>query len=617
MQKKLLTILTVAALAAALAACGGEQPMHSDVPATDLPTSLTTQTEPAAQTSETTETTEPTSGDAITSLADWDKLNADGAYSDDMRAFFGRFLGENTTGIAEFDTVQISDYRIARREPDDADSINRLLFTFTVDASGLDTLPPGRYETLVEDLRDPTLTFLGDDPRDAAYPAAEEGCDSCTETYHALLTSCYVWNYPAYGAWTAENCNWLPVNYIVDRYGNGDKMAEDTFADLAARLFGFPQSLVGKFSTAEADGSRWVHAGSLGGGFYAVRAAHRIETDGRHVLTVQYFADDNHFVPSVRVEYAFGTDGEVYGTTVVGDSPYAPCGLQTSLTTQTEPAAQTTETTEATESASVDAITSLADWDKLNADGTYSDRTRAFLGRFLGENTTEIAEFDTVQISDYRIARLEPEVGINRLLFTFTVDASGLDTLPPGRYETVVEELRELTMTFLGDDPRAAAYPAAEEGCDACAETYSELLASCYIWHYPAYGAWNAENCDVFPVNYIVDRYGNHDKMAEDTFADLAERLFGFPREFVGRFSTTDENGRRWVYSGGLGGGFYAVRAAHRIETDGRHVLTVQYFADDNHFVPSVRVEYAFGTDGAVYGTTVVGDSPYKPYGVS
>ena len=148
MQKKLLLTLTVAALAAALAACGGEQPMHSDAPATDLPTSLTTQTEPAAQTSETTETTESASVDAITSLADWDKLNADGTYSDRMRAFLGRFLGENTTGIAEFDTVQISDYRIARLEPEDG--INTLLFTFTVDASGLDTLPPGTYETLVE-----------------------------------------------------------------------------------------------------------------------------------------------------------------------------------------------------------------------------------------------------------------------------------------------------------------------------------------------------------------------------------------------------------------------------------------------------------------------------------
>ena len=315
---------------------------------------------------------------------------------------------------------------------------------------------------------------------------------------------------------------------------------------------------------------------------------------------------------------ACGAEQPIQSDASTGDLP-------TSLTTQTEPAAQTsetietTETTETTESASVDAITSLADWDKLNADGTYSDRMRAFLGRFLGENTTGIAEFDTVQISDYRIARLEPEDGssIGTLSFTFTVDASGLDTLPPGRYETVVEELRDMAMTFLGDDPRDAAYPAAEEGCDACAETYSELLASCYIWHYPAYGAWDAENCGVFPVNYIVDRYGNHDKMAEDTFADLAERLFGFPRELVGRFSTTDENGRRWVYSGGLGGIFYAVRAAHRIETDGRHVLTVQYFADDNHFVPSVRVEYAFGTDGEIYGTTVVGDSPYKPYGVN
>ena len=333
MQKKLLLTLTVAALAAALAACGGEQPMHSDAPATDLPTSLTTQTEPAAQTSETTappettETTESASGDAITSLADWEKLNADGTYSDRTRAFLGRFLGENTTEIAEFDTVQISDYRIARLEPEVG--INRLLFTFTVDASGLDTLPPGRYETVVEELRDLAMTFLGDDPRAAAYPAAEESCDSCRKTYYELLNSCYVWNYPAYGAWNEENYSWLPVNYIVERYGDDNRMAEDTFADLAERLFGFPRELVPALSTADADGSRWVYVGSLGGGFDAVRAAHRIETDGRHVLTVQYFADDNDFVPSVRVEYAFGTDGEIYGTTVVGDSPYKPYGVRT------------------------------------------------------------------------------------------------------------------------------------------------------------------------------------------------------------------------------------------------------------------------------------------------
>ena len=180
---------------------------------------------------------------------------------------------------------------------------------------------------MVEELRDMAMFFLGDDPRAAAYPAAEESCDSCRKTYYELLNSCYVWNYPAYGAWNEENYSWLPVNYIVERYGDDNRMAEDTFADLAERLFGFPRELVPALSTADADGSRWVYVGSLGGGFDAVRAAHRIETDGRHVLTVQYFADDNHFVPSVRVEYAFGTDGEIYGTTVVGDSPYKPYGV--------------------------------------------------------------------------------------------------------------------------------------------------------------------------------------------------------------------------------------------------------------------------------------------------
>ena len=249
MQKKLLEILTAVALAAALAACGAEQPAHSDASTGDLPTLLTIQTVPAAQTSETTETTEMTesaSVDAITSLADWDKLNADGTYSERTRAFLGRFLGENTTGIAEFDTVQISDYRIARREPEDG--INTLLFTFTVDASGLDTLPSGQYETVVEERLDTTMVFLGDDPRDAAYPAAGEGCDNCSETYYALREACYGWSYPiAYGAWNAENCHLLPAEYIVNRYGNHDKMARAPLPTLPSGCSAFRGSLYRRF----------------------------------------------------------------------------------------------------------------------------------------------------------------------------------------------------------------------------------------------------------------------------------------------------------------------------------------------------------------------------------
>ena len=59
MNRKLLTVLTAAALAAALAACGEDKPNHSDAPATDLPASLTTQTEATSQTAEATETTPP------------------------------------------------------------------------------------------------------------------------------------------------------------------------------------------------------------------------------------------------------------------------------------------------------------------------------------------------------------------------------------------------------------------------------------------------------------------------------------------------------------------------------------------------------------------------------
>ena len=59
MNRKLLTVLTAAALAAALAACGENNPGGKQTTDTTPPASLTTQTEATSQTTEATETTPP------------------------------------------------------------------------------------------------------------------------------------------------------------------------------------------------------------------------------------------------------------------------------------------------------------------------------------------------------------------------------------------------------------------------------------------------------------------------------------------------------------------------------------------------------------------------------
>lgn len=59
MNRKLLTLLTAAALVAALAACGENNPGGKQTTDTTPPASLTTQTEATSQTTETTETTPP------------------------------------------------------------------------------------------------------------------------------------------------------------------------------------------------------------------------------------------------------------------------------------------------------------------------------------------------------------------------------------------------------------------------------------------------------------------------------------------------------------------------------------------------------------------------------
>lgn len=59
MNRKLLTVLTAAALVAALAACGENNPGGKQTTDTAPPASLTTQTEATSQTTETTETTPP------------------------------------------------------------------------------------------------------------------------------------------------------------------------------------------------------------------------------------------------------------------------------------------------------------------------------------------------------------------------------------------------------------------------------------------------------------------------------------------------------------------------------------------------------------------------------
>lgn len=252
-------------------------------------------------------------------------------------------------------------------------------------------------------------------------------------------------------------------------------------------------------------------------------------------------------------------------------------------------------------------ITSLAVWEEFNYDGNFSDNCLQFLKNFI-ENDSEFLEFNTVTVSDYEIIR-DFEVYGYKMAFNFTVSASALSTLPVGSYRTIVTDAVDCYMQFEGDAPNAAT---GIEGTEAT-KTVEDWILSSFRWEMPAYG--ESEEPARY-VNFLVGKYGKENKMLYSDFKTVLKDKAGIYAE-AEDFSNQllVENDKLYIMRGDLGGNTCFLPIAERDAGD-HTLVTVQFYADCNKFIPSMQVEYRIGKDGKLLGCTILENSPYKPYGL-
>lgn len=252
-------------------------------------------------------------------------------------------------------------------------------------------------------------------------------------------------------------------------------------------------------------------------------------------------------------------------------------------------------------------IPSLDYWLEFNFDGNFSDNCRDFLRNFT-ENQSELYEFNTVEICNLEIIR-DPEVYGRDLAFNFTVVQSEMKTLPVGTYKTIVKDLVDCYMVFSGDDPTDI-FPAVTVS-DA-ATIVSAWLHSTYSWFLPEYGQADITVC----INYLIDRYGNGEKLLYEDFARLAAEKLGVTvnKEHLTDYLTI-EDGRLYVLPRRIGGNT-AFRIISEEKRDAYTEVTVQFFAECNGFILSDTVEYHIGEKEELLGCKVISSTPYTPYGL-
>jgi len=252
-------------------------------------------------------------------------------------------------------------------------------------------------------------------------------------------------------------------------------------------------------------------------------------------------------------------------------------------------------------------ITSLALWDDFNFDGNFSDNCLQFLRNFI-EHDSEFLEFNTVQVSNWEIIR-DPEMYGYKMAFNFTVTESALDTLPAGEYRTIVTDSVDCYMDFEGENPaKIDTVPESE-----AVKSVQDWILSSFRWQMPAYG----ESTDPMRyVNYLVSKYGKNGKILYSDLNELMREKAGIAvqaEDLQPLLTVEDDN--LYVMRGDLGGVCCFVPVADTAEGD-VNTVTIQFFADCNKFIKSVKVEYRISDDGKLLGSTVIEKSPYKPYGL-
>lgn len=255
----------------------------------------------------------------------------------------------------------------------------------------------------------------------------------------------------------------------------------------------------------------------------------------------------------------------------------------------------------------MEAITSLDDWDKLNYDGKTSKNTYDFFFNMLS-GKSKIKEYNTLVIKDYKIYHVDSGIDtISYLGFDFTVEKSGLEELPVGKYHKVVRDIIDCYLTDTTGDEyenRCGDFAGIEE-----VEMVDTWISSIFAWDCPKFGEGKFIN-----RNYMVYQYGIEDKLLLEDFIWLSKEKFGIEINDLSEYYIEEKDGRKYVTDGGIGG-HLAYKIKNYQAKDNIAKVTVQFYADCNSLIPSHLVEYSIERRGIWLGYELLKKSEYEPYG--
>ena len=248
-------------------------------------------------------------------------------------------------------------------------------------------------------------------------------------------------------------------------------------------------------------------------------------------------------------------------------------------------------------------VDSLAELSEYHARHIISDNLFAFYSELIG-NTSPIPEFNAVKISDFEI-RFTVPVQDMTTYFTFTVESSGLDTLPPGKYYREVMEALEIVLIDpeeVNEDP----FGDVEE-----VKKLRTFISGTYIWNTPIYG----EGLSYPGIhNYICRYHGDSGSLPYEDYKRIAADEFGVTNFYeLGTMGFVLEDGT--IYEGGIGGSWNGDVVDVLTERNTTTVV-MQFYADVNSLLKSYKVGYKFGREGKWLGYEILENSDYKPFGL-
>lgn len=248
-------------------------------------------------------------------------------------------------------------------------------------------------------------------------------------------------------------------------------------------------------------------------------------------------------------------------------------------------------------------VDSLAELFEYHTRHIISDDLFAFYSELIG-NTSPIPEFNTVKISDFEI-RFTVPVQDMTTYFTFTVESSGLDTLPPGKYYREVMEALEIVMID-PDEAKEDPFGDVEE-----VKKLRTFITGTYIWNTPTYG----EGLSYPGIhNYICRYHGDSGSLPYEDYKRIAANEFGVTNFYeLGTMGFVLEDGT--IYEGGIVGRWNGYVTDVLTEEDTTTVV-MQFYTDINSLLKSYKVGYKFGRDGKWLGYEILENSDYEPFGL-